>query len=166
MKRWYLQEFLILIFWVVSRVKGQKMAQNDKIFCLSHSVYHEPYIIWLWFFVHMCKMTISPTKFKFLIFCVFRGVKSQKMTNLSLSCFISQELYIISSGFLVCRCKIMIFLAVFFTRYNIVNIKIPSVARRVLWNRVWRSFCPSIFPLVLLSFRPSVCPCVFLELYH
>ena len=47
-------------------------------------------------------------------FFVFRGVKSQKMTNLSLSRFISQELYIISSGFLVHRCQIMIFPAVFF----------------------------------------------------
>ena len=39
------------------------MAQNDKRFCLSHSVSQEPYIIWLWFLVHMCKMIISPANF-------------------------------------------------------------------------------------------------------
>ena len=41
-------------------VKGQKMDQNDKKFCLSHSVSQEPYLVWLWFLVHMCKMMISP----------------------------------------------------------------------------------------------------------
>ena len=55
--------FKILIFWVVRGLKGQKMAQNDKKFCLSHSISQEPYIIWLWFLVHMCKMMISPANF-------------------------------------------------------------------------------------------------------
>ena len=40
-------------FWFLESlegmVKGQKMAQNDKKVCLSHSVSQEPYIIWLWF---------------------------------------------------------------------------------------------------------------------
>ena len=44
-------------------LNGQKMVQNDKIFCLSHSVPQEPYIIWLWFLVHMCKMMIPPVNF-------------------------------------------------------------------------------------------------------
>ena len=30
--------FKILIFWVVSGVKGQRMVQNDKTFCLSHFI--------------------------------------------------------------------------------------------------------------------------------
>ena len=30
-------------------LKGQKMAQNDKKFCLSHSQSQELYIIWLWY---------------------------------------------------------------------------------------------------------------------
>ena len=34
-----------LIFWVVRVVKWQKMVQNDKKFCLSHSISQEPYII-------------------------------------------------------------------------------------------------------------------------
>ena len=41
----------------------QKMAQNDKNLCLSHSVSQEPYSIWFWFLVHMCKMMISLAMF-------------------------------------------------------------------------------------------------------
>ena len=37
--------FKILIFLVVRRVKWQKMAQNDKKFCLSHSISQELYLI-------------------------------------------------------------------------------------------------------------------------
>ena len=44
-------------------IKGQKMAQNGKKFCLSHSVSQELYMIRLWFLVHICKMMISPAKF-------------------------------------------------------------------------------------------------------
>ena len=44
------------------RVKGLKMAQNDKRI-LSNSVSQELYFIWLWFLVHMCKMMISPAIF-------------------------------------------------------------------------------------------------------
>ena len=35
------------------------MVQNDKKFCPSPSISQEPYIIWLSFMVHMCKMIIS-----------------------------------------------------------------------------------------------------------
>ena len=69
-KWWYLQVFFfnffkILIFRVVSLVKGQKMTQNVKKFCLSCFISHEPYIIWLSYMVHMCKMIISPNIFSF-----------------------------------------------------------------------------------------------------
>ena len=59
-------------------VKGQKMAQNDKIF-LSKSVSQELYFIWLWLLVHMSKIMISPVIFfffnffKILIFQVFQS---------------------------------------------------------------------------------------------
>ena len=33
--------FKMLIFQVVREVKGQKMVQNDKIFCLCHSIFEE-----------------------------------------------------------------------------------------------------------------------------
>ena len=53
------QFFKILIFWVVRGVKGQKMVQNDKKFCLLHLMFQEPHIICSWFMVHMCKRIIS-----------------------------------------------------------------------------------------------------------
>ena len=46
------------------------MAQKDKIFCLSHSISQKLYLIWLWFFVHLCKMIISPGVF-FIFFFSF-----------------------------------------------------------------------------------------------
>ena len=33
--------FKMLIFQVIREVKGQKMVQNDKIFCLCHSIFEE-----------------------------------------------------------------------------------------------------------------------------
>ena len=45
--------FNILIFRVVRGLKGQKMAQNNKNFCLSHLIFQELYIIWCSFMVHM-----------------------------------------------------------------------------------------------------------------
>ena len=84
----------ILIFWVVRRVKVQKIVQNDKKICLSRFKSHEPHIIWLSFVVHKCKVIISPRVFsiffKILIFQVVRRVKVQKMArndkNLCQSC--------------------------------------------------------------------------------
>ena len=55
--------FKILIFWVVRGVKGQKTVQNNKKFCLSCSIFQEPYIIWLSFMVFLCKIIISPGGF-------------------------------------------------------------------------------------------------------
>ena len=67
------QFFKILIFLVVRGVKEQKMVQNDKKFCLLHSVSQEPYIIWFSFLVHMCKMIIpSRDYFIFSKFWFFR----------------------------------------------------------------------------------------------
>ena len=45
--RHFFHFFKILIFWAVRGVKGQKTAQNDKKFCLSHFISQEPYIRWL-----------------------------------------------------------------------------------------------------------------------
>ena len=64
--KWYLQVFLffkILILGVVWRVKGQKMAQNDKKLCPLHFKSQEPYMIWSWFRIHMCKRIMSPGGF-------------------------------------------------------------------------------------------------------
>ena len=68
----------ILIFWILKGLKGQKMVQNDKRFCLLHAISQEPYIIWLSFIVEICKIIIPPVvflNFKILIFWVVRGLK-------------------------------------------------------------------------------------------
>ena len=73
--------FKILIFQIVRGLKMQKAAQNDKKFCLSCSVSQEPYIIWLWFLLHMCKMMISPVNlfiFQNFDFWGFYGGKRAK----------------------------------------------------------------------------------------
>ena len=58
------------------------MVQNDKKFCPSRSIPHEPYIIWLSFMLHMCKMMISPGVFFFPIlkfwFSVLSGDEREK----------------------------------------------------------------------------------------
>ena len=62
------------------------MAQDDKKkFSLVHFISQEPYIIWLSFMVHFCKMMISPGVFffffhffKILILWVVRGCKWAK----------------------------------------------------------------------------------------
>ena len=175
----------ILIFQIVSGVKGQKMTQNDEQFCLPclpHLIFQESCIIWSSFMRHMCKrkiysgiffifskfwfscpkwqkilsvslrvagtihhmimihiskMMISPAIFfVFFLILIFQGVffrgggegeKGKKLpiiTNFSLSHSMSQELWIISSRFLVHRCKIMISPSVllFLKKYNFVNI--------------------------------------------
>ena len=58
--------FKILIFRVVRRVKGQKMAQNDKKLCLSYSVSQEPYLHDCAFLVRMYEMMISLVIFSLL----------------------------------------------------------------------------------------------------
>ena len=55
--------FQSLSFGVNSGVKGQKVAQNAKKLCLSHSISQEAYIIWSRFLVHMCKIMTSPDAF-------------------------------------------------------------------------------------------------------
>ena len=64
----------ILIFGVNSEVKGQKMAQNNKIFCLSHSISQDLCLVLLWFLVHMCKMRSPASFLSFSKFWFFRGV--------------------------------------------------------------------------------------------
>ena len=113
--------FKILILWVLKRVRGQKIVQNDKKFRLSHSISQEPYIMWLSFLVHMYKMIENDDIswcvfqfFKILIFRVFRGrgggggVKGQKMAQndkFCLSQILFQEPYFIWSSFMVHMCK-------------------------------------------------------------
>ena len=64
--RCFFHFFEILIIWVVrveGGIKGEKMVQNEKKFCLSCSISQELYIIWFSFMVLMFNMIISPGSF-------------------------------------------------------------------------------------------------------
>ena len=79
---WYLQAHFscfskFWFSWLLVGLKGQKMAQNYKKFCRLLFISQEPYIIWLSFMIHLCKMMISSGVFshffKILIFRVVGG---------------------------------------------------------------------------------------------
>ena len=101
----FYQNFSFLCCW---GVKGQKIVQNDKKFCLPRCMSQESGIVWLSFSVHKCKTMIYPQFFKIMIFQVVSGVKGLKMTQndkkLSLSCSISQKPYI---SFVGHKCKMI-----------------------------------------------------------
>ena len=111
----------ILIFQVVRGVKSQKAVQNDRKFCPLHPIFQEPYIIWMSFMVHICKIISSGAFFifcKILIFWNYGVVKVQKrsrMTKFCLSCSISLEPYIIRLSCMVEMCKMIISPGVFFS---------------------------------------------------
>ena len=94
------------------------MYQNDKTFCLSHSVSQEPYIIWLWFLMHMCKIMISPANF----FVFQNWAKNDLILPISV-CFAlylrNYRLYHQDFDNDIYRC-----LSLFFKKCSIVNIKI------------------------------------------
>ena len=74
----------ILISQVVSGVKGQKMVQSKKNFCLSRSMSETPYIIWFsqspacFFFLFVCLFCFVFSNF---VFQVVRLVKGKKMVQ-------------------------------------------------------------------------------------
>ena len=81
--------FKNLFLWVVRRVKGQKMVQNDKknfVLCTLYLRNHI-YIIWSWLMVHMCKRIISPGTFyiffNFYILGSVVGYKSKKWPKMT-----------------------------------------------------------------------------------
>ena len=80
--------FFFSKFWfsgLLKGVRGQKVVQSVKKFCLLRSISQGPYIIWSSFVIRMCKMMISPGAFfmffKILIFQIFRRVKGEKMAQ-------------------------------------------------------------------------------------
>ena len=87
-------------FWVVRRVKVQKMAKMTKN-CPLCLISQEPYIIWSWFLVHMCRMMTSQDPFfnfsKFW-FCRLLGGKRAKKAQPHT---VSQEPYLVWLWFLV-----------------------------------------------------------------
>ena len=72
----------VWFFGVVSGVKGQKRAQNDKKVCLLCFISQERYIMQYSFMVHMYEMISRVVFFHFIkivIFLVVRRIKDQKM---------------------------------------------------------------------------------------
>ena len=67
--------FKTLIFWFVSGIKGQKMIQDDKNFCLLCLISQESL-----FFVHMQRRKYLLIFFQFLIFVANNRVKGLNMT--------------------------------------------------------------------------------------
>ena len=111
-KWWYLQGLFSVFqnFDFLPPIKGQKMVQNDKKFCLLHSISEKAYIIWLSFMVNLCKMIISLSVFfhffKILFYWVHWGVRPGQKTahNDKIFCLphsISQESYTIWLWFLI-----------------------------------------------------------------
>ena len=104
------------------KINGQRGVQNDQKLCSSYFISQEPYIMWLPFMVHLCKMIILLgiffQLFKILIFWVHIGIKEQKTVHndkrVCLSHSISQEPHIIWLRFMVKMWKIIISLGVFF----------------------------------------------------
>ena len=122
--------FLIFSKFWFSRLLGGKRAKNSpkwqKILSVTPSTSQEPYIIWLSFMLHLCKMIISPGNFfiffKILIFWVVREVKAQKMVlngkKFYLLYSISEESYVIMTVIYVCKmiissCVFSIFFEIF-----------------------------------------------------
>ena len=130
--------FKILIFGVVTGLKGQKIIQNDKKFSLLRSISQEQYIIWLSFVVHRSKMIISPGFFFFFfIFLIFskfwffglgasKGKKWPKITKNCPLCLISQEPYIIWPSFKVNLCKRIIRPRIFLHFFQILIFGVNS----------------------------------------
>ena len=75
----------VLFFGVVRKVKGQKIAQNDKKLSVRCTLSQEPCITWSSFMVHVWKKdNISRcfyNLFQVLIFSVNSGLKGEKLTQ-------------------------------------------------------------------------------------
>ena len=114
----------------VGGVKGPKMVQNKKKFCLWHSISQESYIIWFLFMVLMCKMIIFSGFFFIFSKVWFSGLLGgQRVKNspiwqkIILLCLISQKPYIIWSSFVVHKCKMILspVFFLFFQKFDLLN---------------------------------------------
>ena len=132
--------------WFSGLLKEQKWPKMKKN-CSSHSVSQEPYIIWLWFLAHICKMMISPTLFivfsRFWFFGFLGGKRAKNDPQLLIS--VRHALHLRKCGsyyrdfwyigvkqrYLKVLLLLLLFCFVYFVfsfskvqQYNIVNIKI------------------------------------------
>ena len=68
-------------FGLLGGIKGQKTIQNDNKLSVLRSIFQEPYIVWLSFIVHMCRMITSQVVFFNFSKFWFSGVEGQKVTQ-------------------------------------------------------------------------------------
>ena len=76
-------------------VKGQNTAQNDIKIWSSCYVSKEPYIIRLWFMVHMCKIMIFPGVF----LCVSEKIQHCKYLNYYVFYWVTSTFFLIDTCF-------------------------------------------------------------------
>ena len=119
--RCFFHFFKILILRVFGGVKVGKIVENDKKICLLYSLSQEPYIIWLSFMEHFCKMIISWGIFFISSKLIgrWKDKNGPKWRKFCPSCSISQEPYIIWLSFVVHICKMIISPGVFSSFQNI-----------------------------------------------
>ena len=128
-----------------------------KKICLLQLISQEPYIIWLSFMVHLCKMMIPQESFfhffKILILWVVRvgegGEKGQKRVqnekNFCLLHSISQESYIIWSSFVAHKCKIIIFSGNFFIFSKFWSFGLLGGLKGNKWPKITKNFVLCIY---------------------
>ena len=83
--------FIFSKFWFFGLVGSKRTKKRSKMtknsVCHAHSISQEPYIIWLSFMVHMCKIIISPDSFfifsKFCFFGLLGGLKWKKWSKMT-----------------------------------------------------------------------------------
>ena len=111
------------------------------------TISQEPYIIWLSFMVHICKMIISRgVFFQFFKILIFR-VKVQKMVQnyikICASCSISQKSYIIWLSFMVHMYKMIISPGVFFHFFKILIFCVANGVKGQKMVQDEKKFCHS-----------------------
>ena len=109
--------FKMLIFGIIWDLKRQKMAQNDKKFCVSLCISATVHRMTVMFGTHEWNY-ISNNFFHFFKSWFFRFSGKRAKNDLKLLISVCHALYLRNrrSRFLVCRCKIMISPGVFFKR--------------------------------------------------
>ena len=87
------------------------MVQNVKNFCMLHLISQEPYIIWLSFMIHTCKMIISPGFFsffsKFWFFELLREWKGKKQSKMAKKFVHCTPYFRYHTQFMVYICKMI-----------------------------------------------------------
>ena len=140
----------ILIFQIFKGLKQHKMSQNDKTFCLSHSIFQKPYIIWYSFMLlykHFLQQKI-PHNYK--KFCLSHST--------------SQKPYIIWFWILVHRSKMIIPLQQVFSFFRLLSfgffrgirakndLKVPISVCFAPYLRNCRSYHRDIYRYISLYF--------------